>query len=71
MVHFPQALREEEEILKQKREQYEEELKENEHQQHQMELCGQGLEMKLREQGTGTRRVGCVVRSARTHSDCV
>ena len=37
--------------MKQKREQYEEELKENEHQQHQMELCGQGLEMKLREQG--------------------
>lgn len=46
-----QALKEEEEMLLDKRQVYVEELSENEHQQKQMEICGQGLEMKLRDQG--------------------
>ena len=48
---FPQALKEEEEMLLQKRQIYIEEMNENEHLQKQMEICGQGLEMRLRDQG--------------------
>ena len=46
-----QALKEEEEMLLQKRQIYIEEMNENEHLQKQMEICGQGLEMRLRDQG--------------------
>ena len=49
-VHL-QALKEEEEILIIKRQVHIDEMHENEHQQKQMEICGQGLEMKLRDQG--------------------
>nr|AEY80352.1 MICAL class LIM protein ML27321b [Mnemiopsis leidyi] len=44
------ALKEEEEMLLQKRQIYIEEMNENEHLQKQMEICGQGLEMRLRDQ---------------------
>lgn len=38
-------------MLLQKRQIYIEEMSENEHLQKQMEICGQGLEMRLRDQG--------------------
>ena len=38
-------------MLLQKRQIYLEEMSENEHLQKQMEICGQGLEMRLRDQG--------------------
>ena len=38
-------------MLLQKRQIYLEEMNENEHLQKQMEICGQGLEMRLRDQG--------------------
>ena len=44
-------MKEEEEMLLQKRQIYIEEMNENEHLQKQMEICGQGLEMRLRDQG--------------------
>ena len=51
MFNVMQAMKEEEEMLMLKRQMYMEEMNENEHQQQQMELCGQGLELKLRDQG--------------------
>ena len=38
-------------MLLQKRQIYLEEMSENEHLQKQMEICGQGLEMRLHDQG--------------------
>lgn len=57
VVDILQALKEEEEMLLQKRQIYLEEMNENEHLQKQMEICGQGLEMRLRDQGSLKFRV--------------